>query len=198
MTGRMETNRPENGQCAAVEILLAEYRGGELDRAEAQLVEDHLGQCRACRAELARELHLSDSLGSLPLVKCPQRVTDAILAVVDETESIPAARPVDPPLSRRWTTFVGLAAAAAALVLMLAGPLDNGQPDQKSRAGESVYTQAEVDAARADLKRSLQLTARIINQTERSTVKEVFGHTLPESLTRSIKTLMTTPEGGQG
>ena len=185
-------------RCAGTEILLTEYCAGELDLAEAALVESHLQQCSACRAERDRELYLREILATLPVVSCPTRVTDAILAKIDQEPSIGEGGRSGAPLSRRWPSFVGWAAAAAALVLLLSSPRDPGRSASEIQTVQPQYSAAEVQAARQDLKRGLLLAARIIDHTERSTVKEVFGHTLPESLTRSIKTLMTTPEGGQG
>lgn len=188
--------------CTAMEILLTEYCAGELDPAEATLLEEHLSACAACRAELAREKYLRGQLDGLPLASCPSRVTDRILAGIE-----PPAPPARQPPSvltlpaGRWTAAVGAVAAAAAVVLLLFGtPSDPGREGVLT-GGDSAptaYSEAQIDAARRQAEKSLLLTARILSQAERSTVKEVFGRTLPESLQQSIKLLMTTPEGGQG
>lgn len=187
----MSTRNPDKSVraegCTAVEIQLAEYCAAELDPTEVELVEKHLATCASCRAELARERYLRGQLADLPLVSCPSQVSRRILAEISDDRqahpSLPAAA------GRRAGLVGGLAAAAAAFLLLF------GTPD---RPAEPEFTQAEITAARQDLKRTLILTARIIDRTERSTVKEVFGHTLPESLNQSLKTLMTTSEGGQG
>lgn len=181
--------------CAAVEILLTEYEARELDPAEVAVVETHLETCAECRAELAREKFLRGTLADLPVVPCPQKVTAKIMAATqDQAES---AEPQ--PESRRLGRVLSWAAAAAAVVLIMTSPMvgDRSSHDPGQLAVHE-FTPEEIQAARQDAQRGLLLTARILNRTERATVKEVFGHTLPESLSRPIKSLINTPEGGQG
>ena len=181
-------SNPGSIPCAAIEILLAEFEAGELDQAEANLVSAHLEICAECRAELAREKFLRGTLSDLPLVACPQRVTENILATVGSRPE--SAEPK--PRPRRLNPILGWAAAAAAVVLVMTSPL------VKDRPSSPEFTPQEIQTARQDAQRGLLMAVRVLNQTERSTVKEVFGQTLPESLSRSIKTIINTPEGGQG
>jgi anti-sigma factor RsiW len=193
MNTRNPENRPQPESCTATEMLLAEYCAGDLEFAQNKLVEDHLDACPACRAELSRERFLRGHLEELPLASCPDRVTRAIMAEVDGNGS-GTREPALPEPSRRWAGWIGgLAAAAAALLLLVGTPGQDPVPGMAPR-----YTPEEIAAARQDLQRSLLLTARILDRTERSTVKEVFGRTLPESLNQSLKSIITPAEGEQG
>lgn len=197
MSINTDTNQKRHDRCSGIELLLTEYSAGELDHNQVVVVESHLENCAECRAELAREIYLRGSLADLPVVPCPDRVTESLLDVIDGKVDQPVVASAKPSLSRHWTSFVGWAAAAAAVILILTNPLDTVQTTTDP-AAQPQWSEAEIRAARQDLKRSLLLTARYLDHTERSTVKEVFGQTLPESISRSLKTLLITPEGGQG
>lgn len=185
-------------RCTAVAIQLTEYCAGELDPQEAAPVREHLALCSACRNELAREQALRQELAGLPLVRCPAHLARRLQAVA--TGESDAQRP---DLLHRWSSLVGAVAAAAAVALLLwgnpqASRQDLGPVTATASVQDQVWTKAEIASAREELRLGLLLTARILDQTERSTVKEVLGRTLPRTVNRSLKTLMTPPEGGQG
>jgi anti-sigma factor RsiW len=201
--------------CLDCELLLPDYADGGLDCRIHEQVADHLDSCAACRAELGRELHLRGELGSLPVESCPDTVTARIMAAIAEEEDEGAredwARSAD--RSRPWarlTPYLGWAAAAAAAAVLIWGPgpdslfttngVPAGQPPAMalSAGEESVYTADEIAAAREELAQGLVLTMQYLDRTERSTLKEVFGKTLPRSLTSTLKTVINTPEGEQG
>ena len=135
-------------------------------------------------------------MADLPLASCPEQVTEKIMAAIGN-KSTAAVSPAGK--SRRLNPILGWAAAAAAAVLIVTSPLvsdrSGNTPDQ---VAVPEFTPEEIQAARLDAERGLLLAARILSRTERSTVKEVFGQTLPESLSRSIKSIINTPEGEQG
>jgi anti-sigma factor RsiW len=194
----MKRNKHQSPDLTACEVIAAElasYCAGELDRTEAASIEDHLVICPECRAELQRERHLRVALSGLPLVACPQRVTDNIMREIDATEIL------DEPTPRRsgknWVAISGWATAAAVAVLLVFSGWPQGNAPQVPPQ-DSEYSAEDIALARQQAAASLRLAAAILNQTERSTVQEVFGQALPTSLTRSIKVLVTPPEGGQG
>ncbi|MBU0742381.1 hypothetical protein KJ554_08555, partial [bacterium] len=97
-----------------------------------------------------------------------------------------------------WRRAVGaLAAAAAVLALVFAAPWRD-RPGGTDVAGAGGWSEQEIRIARGEIRLSLALAARIIEKTERRTVDEVFGHRLPGAVTRSVKTLTSSLEGGQG
>lgn len=70
-------------RCEPIAIMLAPYTAGELSEIEIHRVERHLAHCPACQQELARERQLRELMAAQPPVRCPDAVTDAILAAVD-------------------------------------------------------------------------------------------------------------------
>jgi len=178
--------------CAWVTDRLADHAAGDLEPREVAEVERHLAGCETCRGASAAERTLRETLGGMPLVRCPDRVSEAILAEVDATAT---ARRRILPFGRRRAAW-GLTAAAAVLVLLLAAPWQDRPVEGDPAAG--AWTENEIAAARGDILSTLVLTAEIINRTERKTVDEVFGRQLPGAVNRSIKTLTTYLEGGQG
>jgi len=182
--------------CAGIVDRLAGYVAEDLEAHEVAEVERHLAVCEDCRGELAAEKTLRESLGTLPVVRCPDRVSETILAGVDASGdgNATARRRVVPFGWRRAT--VGLAAAAAVLALFLVGPL--GDRTDHTELAANTWTEQELASARSDILATLALTAEIINRTERKTVDEVFGRHLPGAVSSSIKTLTAYLEGGQG
>lgn len=93
--------------------LLAAFALDALDRDEAQDVSAHVRSCDRCQAELASLQEAAGELGSaVRQVTLPPGLDEAILARIKGRQEVVQ-------LPRRWV--VGLAAAAAVLLLVLAG-----------------------------------------------------------------------------
>lgn len=178
--------------CTDIIERLADYVAGDLPPREVAEVERHLAGCGDCRDASAAERALRETLGALPEVPCPGRVSEAVLAGVDADL---AARRRFATLGRRRAAW-GLAAAAAVLVLLVAAPWQDRPADTEPVAG--TWSEQELADARGALLSSLALTAEIINRTERETVGDVFGRRLPGAVNSSLKTITTYLEGGQG
>lgn len=181
-------NRPDKLNCPDVELLLAEFAAQELQASQAEAVSRHLDRCPACRAELAREQELSLVVESLPLVPWPDRVA--------RTQS---GANLDIPVKRRilrtlWPAAAPLAAAAVLVLVLLPG---NGS-DLIIDSDGHAWQRTELESARADLKWTLNLTANAIDRTERNAMAEVFGRKLPQTLTGSLRNVLTNVQGGQG
>lgn len=118
--------------------LLGAYALDAVDDGERRAIDGHLEVCAGCRAELARHLEVAAALGTTAVSAAPDDLWAAILdhiddgpAEVPDTPALPglAARRGDPGptdvvslASRRRTGWIaGLAAAAAILVVLLAG-----------------------------------------------------------------------------
>ena len=63
---------------------------------------------------------------------------------------------------------------------------------------EPVWSAAEMDAARQDVRYTLALTAKVINRTQKETVVEVFADRLPNAINDSFKKVKLTNTGGNG
>ena len=72
-------------------------------------------------------------------------------------------------------------------------------PTMRSAADpEPVWSAAEMDAARQDVRYTLALTAKVINRTQKETVVEVFADRLPNAINDSFKKVKLTNTGGNG
>jgi anti-sigma-K factor RskA len=93
--------------------LLAAFALHALDRDEEQAVAAHVQSCPLCKRELASLHSVTEQLGSaVEQVSPPPRLREAVLAGIQARQNVIQLR-------RGWA--VGLAAAAAVLLLVLAG-----------------------------------------------------------------------------
>ncbi len=185
--------------CDRIEILLTSYAAGDLGPDEHAEVERHLVACQGCRGELLRERTLRDTLASMPLIPCPDRVTDAVMAAVDADENRARAAIRRIGFHGRRRAAVGMLAAAAVLALVFVVPSsERAIVDPVAETSEQTWSEEEILTARGEVRFTLALAARIIEKTEKSTISEVFGQRLPGVVTKSVKTLASSLEGGQG
>ncbi|MEN8007528.1 MAG: zf-HC2 domain-containing protein [Candidatus Krumholzibacteriota bacterium] len=174
-------------RCPEIELELAAFCSGELDPAERKLVQDHLNRCADCRAELAREMNLRATLGSLPRATAPAGLAERIL----EDPAPAAEHRSSRRTGRRRLAAMGLAAAGLAAVLLL--PVLHTGP-----APEQTWTDQEIAAARQEVLYTLALTAKVIDRTQRDTVIEIFADKLPHAIDESFKAIKPTTSGGNG
>ncbi len=174
-------------RCHDIEMELAAFCGEELGSSERKLVQAHLDVCPACRAELAREMSLRQTLGSLPVAMAPGNLDRRILTAVQ-----PAAKETGWSRPKvRLTAAAALVAAGLAVVLLL--------PSLRPAAtGDSTWTEDEMAAARQDVRYTLALTAKVINRTRKETVVDVFADRLPNAINESFKKVKLTNTGGNG
>ncbi len=109
--------------CRDIRQSLGVYVVGAIDPAERALVDAHLGNCPACREELAGLAGLPALLGRVPASDAERLITSS--TEVRDLEEPPAEllssllrRVAERRAVRRWR---GLAAAAAAVVIAVAG-----------------------------------------------------------------------------
>ncbi|MCK9996852.1 MAG: zf-HC2 domain-containing protein [Candidatus Krumholzibacteria bacterium] len=174
-------------RCREIEIELAAFAGGELGPTEREQVRCHLNECAECRAELAREMTLRETLGGLPGASSPVNLDNRIRAAVH------AAEPDSPSLWSRYRlgTAITIAAAGLALALILPNPGRGPAPQQS-------WTDKEIAAAREEVVFSLALTARVLDRTQKSAIIEVFANQLPNSVNESLKLNKPAISGGNG
>jgi len=173
--------------CRDIERERAAYAGGELDPAQRERIGIHLDGCAGCRAELAREMTLRETLGGLPKARGPVDFDDRIMA------AIPAAGADSHPRWMRHRLAGGLTIAAACMALALILPnlrQDSGQ--------QPTWTDQEIAAAREEVMFSLALTARVLDRTQKDAIIEVFANQLPNSVNESLKIVKPTTPGGNG
>ena len=197
------------GSCRDIGLLLTEFLDGDLPPQASQWVTAHLADCRLCAAELDREQRLRGILGQLPPVPCPARVMDRLqAAIAREPGRVPVgARPR--PAARRYFPAGIAVALAATLVVMILAYTPQVVPPRPTAAGERpaadgrtfsppIWTSEQLQAARSDLQWTLALTAGVIERTQKATVSDIFGRTLPAAITGSLRSAVETAEGGRG
>jgi len=117
--------------CAERRASLVAYVDAELPAAERAELEAHVSSCAACRQALAAEQRLSAQLAALPPAQpsgdFEARFWARIAREQDEPRGLRAwlARLRSP---RGWVAVGGVAAAALALILVLRGQPQPGQP----------------------------------------------------------------------
>jgi len=102
--------------CAQVGQQVDAHLEGQLERAAASAVQQHLDGCPGCRERYQLHQETVAALRALPLVEPPASVRSRVYAQTSRR----ARRPQ--PSWRSITGTIGLAAAAAALLLTLRGP----------------------------------------------------------------------------
>ena len=173
--------------CRDIELELAAYSSGDLGPAERDRVRNHLDDCAQCRAELAREINLRETLGSLPKVKTPDVLAQKIKAATYR----PAATMPGERKRGRLTAVLVLAAASLAIALLAPALRPVSGPDQ-------TWTEEEIAAARQEVLYTLTLTAKVIDRTQREAVIKVFADKLPHAIDKSFKAIKPTTSGGNG
>ena len=189
-----------NRDCTLYEIHLAAYAGGDLPEPEYGAVSSHLSWCDACRAELVREYELRDLLGELPVVACPDRVSERLFATLglDRDVPNPAPRPRRAPVFGRppvgplanGLMAAGLMAAVLLAALFLPGRLgrpDGPGPQASANVPATVYSDAEIAQARHDLIASLTMAAEVLDRSREQTMNDVFGNRLPGAVSGSLR-----------
>ncbi len=170
--------------CPEIERELSAYLRGDLTPESKKLVREHLDRCPPCRAELARETNLSQSLGSLPHFKAPAELETRLATDISSIGTGRAGR-------GRLTAAVLAAAACLAVVLLVPNLRPGSQP-------KPTWSEQEIAAGRRDVLYSLALTARVLDRTRKETVVEVFADRLPRAINESLKTVKPNNSGGNG
>jgi anti-sigma factor RsiW len=169
--------------CEKTQPLLSEFANAELSTPLLKQVERHLQVCAACRQDFATEMDILVNLGDLPLIKCPDQVTDNILARIEYE-----ARP--PRISHRRFWLLGTSSlAAAALALMILAPWS-----ETTNSNDS-YTNQEIRSATAEAQYALAKVAAVINQNEKSAFEQVFGQEIPGAVGGSLRHLTKNLQG---
>ena len=153
----------------------------------------HRRRCPDCAALWEKDQEVQHFLKTLPVLVCPEPVTQRVLAVTgaDQKDRV-AVRPSSH--GHRWRiAMAGAAVIFSALAILfvveesnpLSPPTDNTQ-----------YTAEEIKVARAQAQWSLAMAGRKLHQAEKEAVEEVFLNELPQSLRYSLKKSLSMIKGG--
>lgn len=148
---------------AEVHALTGAYVLDAVSDAERFVFERHLGDCDACRQEVAELRETATRLGVAAAANPPPRLKRSVLAQIRDTRQLPPEAPVV-PLRRPSSPWAWrLSAAAAAVLLVVAGVL-GVLLVRAEQSTEDVRAQSEAVAAilRAD-------DARVVHQGDAAT-----------------------------
>ncbi len=174
--------------CTKIQTLLSQYATEELVNPLRDQVTAHLQQCPACKQESETELALLDTLGSLPLVSCPDQVTQNILDLVETEEKRQYS-----PNNFWWLGAATLVAAGLALILLL--PQNQlGTPPRLEDTTET-YTSLEIQSANYEARLALAKVASVINRNEKNAFEQVFGQEIPGAVGGSLLQITKSLQG---
>ena len=168
--------------CEKIQTQLAEYASGNLPDTLQGIIEEHLLDCQHCQLEFEAELEMHFNLGSLPLVQCPQQVTNNILDEIEEEERRHRN-------SGRFWLMGATTLVAAGLALILLMPTSNPVCPGPS------YSQTEIRTATQEAQWALAKVATVINHHESTAFEQVFGQDIPGAVGGSLRKITKNLQG---
>lgn len=117
--------------CEQIHDLLNEYVDGELAAADREAVERHLADCAGCREELRALRQTAEMVRSLPHVRAPEGMVDAVKSRAARAAAIRKRAAL-----ARWVSVGGWVAAAATLLVVVklaSWTPELAAPDSKAR-----------------------------------------------------------------
>ena len=94
-------------------------------------------------------------------------------------------------MRHRLAAAITVAAAGLALALILPKPDQDSSPQQ-------TWTDMEIAVAREEVMFTLELTAQVLDRTQKNAIIEVFANQLPNSVNESLKLNKPETSGGNG
>jgi predicted anti-sigma-YlaC factor YlaD len=148
MSHSLPPTERQDADCGWIDERLDLYVDGELSAFEEARVERHLSSCEACGAVVTGLRGVKASLGGLPVLRCPERVLEAV-----RREALPTEVASQPLRTRRLSNYaVGLAACllVAAGAWSIRGAVERRQAEQRRE---------RIEMAIADLQTTLRQRA---------------------------------------
>jgi anti-sigma factor RsiW len=189
-----------NTNCTWVHGVIESYLDGELTQHERAMFEDHLGQCARCRQELSAAESVLGELHVLPMLKCPDRVTDQVFEHVDSLAQEPKAGRSGTPggLLGRWLggRYFGLprpAVTGALVVVIIVSSIFVGR---LSRPTEQI-TPAQIAEAEAAVKWTFAYVNQVGRRSGFAVRDEVFGTGVMQPVRRVVRSALVTNDTEQ-
>lgn len=161
-----EASPPHHDTHYEIEVLLPWYITGQLDPAEAAVVDGHLTHCESCRAQLAEERELRAAVAALPFAAKPAPPDRPLPRPAAQR---PWARLRQTVLRPRTATWFLSAQAAVLLGLFMFFRPATQSPHEYRTLGEAPSTRAgnaivvfHPSASEADLRHALSLAGATI------------------------------------
>ncbi len=177
--------------CQQVQERLDEFLDHELPYDMSLEVEVHCEQCVACQEELSMAQHARGALKKMPMLSCPDSVTEAALSQVKKEQRREQLRWRWPAI---WKTAVCSSVVAALFVVALRLPGFFGEHTQAATERDAQIVAEQIADAIGEsaevLAMVVHVTSRDINVANSPRIDVVADNkTLMDSLERSIQKL---------
>ena len=170
--------------CAWMQERIDAYLDGELSPAESAAANLHLARCPVCAEELQLARQVAGSLRSLPAVRCPDSIPEAVRTrIAAASDAQWKANPW--PWRHRWLEYfrrpaiVGL--TTAVLFVVITGIVGN------HREPSPEFTQAEIEQAESDAKLALAYLSRVTSRAEATLREDVLEQRVLEPIMRAVQ-----------
>jgi anti-sigma factor RsiW len=168
-------------ECGEAREVMQELMDGPVPAARRAMLDEHLAACGECREVREGLETVRTALRALPEIPLPDDALDEVWSrTVDAT-------PDESRVSPWWPRLGAIAAVAASLLLVtLAVKWSDRLPQQP--AAEPVelveLSDAEIDQARQEAKRVLEITAVALARSERAAFERVLGGEVSPAIRR--------------
>ncbi len=169
-------------KCEKVHTLLPEYAKGSLPPSLQGVLDEHLQQCQSCQKDFVVEMEMMVNLGSLPLVPCPDHVTNDILEEIEIAERLQKS-------SGRYWLWGASTLVAAALALIILMPSSHNSPSTEP------FSTAEIRVAAREASFALAKVATVINHNENQAFEQVLGREIPDAVGESLRRITKNLQG---
>jgi len=168
-------------KCQEFDDLIVDYIEENLTLEQRKVVENHLTQCRKCRAAFDRYKETVQALNNLPRVECPDKVVDRIFHSIDSISSKESVlTKIIQLVSRKISWKLSIAMGVAVIVLNV---LIFYEHKEKENYVQHVYSTEEIDQALKDV----QLALGYINRYALKTGKVVEDNAIYKSIVKPIR-----------
>ena len=160
------------------------YADGELSPAEAAVADLHLTRCLRCANELQLARQVTGALRSLPAVRCPDSIPEAVRARIAATGT--ARRSETPwPWYYRWQEFFkrpAIVGVTTALLLVVITAIFG-----EKQAPRSEFTQEQIEQAELDAKLALAYIGKVTSRAGVTVREDVFERRVFEPIMRAVQ-----------
>ena len=168
--------------CDDLDRLLEQRLTGEISADDTKALRGHIDECAACKGRIAADDALTAALSTMPTLRCPPEVLDAIMAAT-VNQPVHARRPLRMPIWPRFgwkQAWAGMAVASACLAIMLVTRLE------KKNAVPFDNDPGSVEAASAVVKWSLVYTAQTLQTSQARVIRQTIAGDLPRTVYSAV------------
>lgn len=183
-----------NTPCDDMQSLFNRFLDGSLTRREKSCLKNHLKMCPSCRFDLQREQEIIDSLKTLPVLKCPDKVSRRIKDLIfgEESRISLQERLFMFAGNHHWKTLSFGFVVISIIAIVVLNPFVN-----KETAVPIQYSQEEALKARDQAKWTLAYISDTMRETKKDVLEDVILKELPKSVRKTLRNSVPLFRGGQ-